>query len=42
MNLLTNYAKTWESVNEQMIDDEDFGKLLKSDGFIKDTVACFV
>lgn len=34
-----DYAKSWESVNEQMIDDEDFGKLLKADGFIKDTVA---
>ena len=30
--------QTWESVNEQMNNDEDFGKLLKSDGFIKDTV----
>ena len=33
-----NYAKTWESVNEQMNDDEDFGRLMKVDGFIKDTV----
>jgi hypothetical protein len=35
---MTDYATTWESVNEQMSTDEDFGKLLKSDGFIKDTV----
>jgi hypothetical protein len=35
---MTDYANTWESVNEQMNTDEDFGKLLKSDGFIKDTV----
>jgi hypothetical protein len=34
----TDYAKTWESVNDQMNEDEDFGRLLKADGFIKDTV----
>ncbi|MBK8881335.1 MAG: DUF3857 domain-containing protein [Bacteroidales bacterium] len=33
-----DYAKTWESVNDQMKQDEDFGQLLKADGFIKDTV----
>jgi len=33
-----DYAQTWESVNKEMTDDEDFGLLLKSDGFIKDTV----
>ncbi len=34
-----DYSKTWESVNNQMNDDDDFGKLLKADGFIKDTVS---
>jgi hypothetical protein len=33
-----NYTQTWEAVNAQMIEDEDFGALLNSDGFIKDTV----
>jgi hypothetical protein len=33
------YSQTWESVNDKMLDDEDFGKLLKSDNFINDTVA---
>ncbi|HNW50477.1 MAG TPA: DUF3857 domain-containing protein [Prolixibacteraceae bacterium] len=34
-----DYAQTWESVNQQMNDDEDFGRLLKSKGFIADTVS---
>jgi hypothetical protein len=34
-----DYTLTWESVNKEMNDDEDFGKLLNSDNFIKDTVA---
>jgi hypothetical protein len=34
-----DYTRSWESVNKEMIEDEDFGRLLKSDGFIKDTVA---
>lgn len=34
-----DYTQSWESVNTQMKDDEDFGLLLKSNGFIKDTVA---
>ncbi len=33
-----NFTQTWESVNKQMIEDEDFGKLLTSVGFVKDTV----
>lgn len=33
-----NYTQSWEAVNAQMIEDADFGALLKSDGFIKDTV----
>ena len=40
--LAEDYAKTWESVNKQMNDDEEFGKLLKADGFIKDTVEYIV
>jgi hypothetical protein len=34
-----DYTQSWESVNTEMKDDEDFGGLLKSDGFIRDTVA---
>jgi hypothetical protein len=34
-----DYTRSWESVNETMNKDEDFGNLLKSDGFINDTVA---
>jgi hypothetical protein len=37
-----DYAQTWESVNNEMNDDEDFGLLLKADGFIKDTVDAIV
>jgi len=33
-----DYTQSWESVNTQMKDDEDFGLLLKSNGFIKDTL----
>jgi hypothetical protein len=33
-----DYTQSWESVNKEMIDDEDFGLLLKSGGFVKDTV----
>jgi hypothetical protein len=33
-----DYTQTWESVNTQMIEDVDFGVLLRSDGFIKDTI----
>jgi hypothetical protein len=34
-----DYAQSWESVNNQMKEDEDFGKLLKTNGFIRDTIA---
>jgi len=34
-----DYTQSWESVNKTMIDHEDFGKLLNSNGFIEDTVA---
>jgi hypothetical protein len=34
-----DYTQSWGSVNEEMNKDEDFGKLLKSNGFIDDTVA---
>jgi hypothetical protein len=33
-----NYTQTWESVNKQMMNDEDFGFLFKADGFVRDTV----
>jgi Domain of Unknown Function with PDB structure (DUF3857)/Transglutaminase-like superfamily len=33
-----DYTQSWEAVNEQMIKDEDFGALLKTTGFLKDTV----
>lgn len=33
-----DYTNTWESVNKEMISDENFGNLLKSNGFISDTV----
>jgi hypothetical protein len=35
---IKSYAQSWESVNKQMIEDEDFGMLLKTTGFLKDTV----
>jgi Transglutaminase-like superfamily/Domain of Unknown Function with PDB structure (DUF3857) len=33
-----DYTQSWESVNKEMNDDEDFGQLLNSNGFISDTV----
>jgi hypothetical protein len=33
-----DYTQSWESVNKQMKTDEDFGALLKTSGFVKDTV----
>lgn len=36
--LRKDFVQTWESVNKKMIEDEDFGLLLKAQGFIKDTV----
>lgn len=36
--LSKDYTQSWESVNEKMNSDEDFGHLLKSKGFISDTV----
>jgi len=37
-SLRKTFTETWESVNQKLIEDEDFGKLLKTNGFIKDTV----
>lgn len=34
-----DYTRSWESVNAEMMEDEEFGRLLKIDGFIKDTIA---
>jgi hypothetical protein len=36
--LRKDYTQSWESVNTQMKEDDDFGDLLKANGFIKDTV----
>lgn len=33
-----DYTQSWESVNTQMKEDEDFGNLLRNDSFVKDTV----
>ena len=33
-----DYVQSWESVNKQMNEDADFGKVLNSSGFIEDTV----
>ena len=33
-----DYTQSWESVNKKMIEDQDFGELLKNTAFIKDTV----
>ncbi len=34
-----DYSGSWESVNKDMLGDEEFGKLVKTNGFIKDTVS---
>jgi hypothetical protein len=33
-----NYVQSWESVNRKMLEDRNFGALLKGTGFIEDTV----
>lgn len=33
---IENYTKTWEDINELLLDDEDFGMQLKGGGFLKD------
>jgi hypothetical protein len=33
------FTETWETVNNQMNNDEDFGKLLNQTGFVKDTIS---
>ncbi len=35
----TDYTSSWEAVNTQMIESEEFGALLKNNGFIKDQVS---
>jgi hypothetical protein len=37
--MLQNFTETWESVNKKMIDDPDFGGVLKTRGFVRDTVS---
>jgi hypothetical protein len=36
---IKEYTQTWESVNKKMKEDSDFGLLLKSNNFVRDTVA---
>jgi hypothetical protein len=36
--LRKDYTRTWESVNQEMNNEEDFGRLLRSGRFINDTV----
>lgn len=37
-----DYTQSWESVNYQMKEDDDFGMLLNSGGFVKDTVNALI
>jgi hypothetical protein len=37
--MLQNFTETWESVNKKMVDDPDFGGVLKTRGFVRDTVS---
>jgi hypothetical protein len=37
-----DYTQTWESVNAQMKKDDDFGMLLKTGGFVQDTVTTLI
>jgi transglutaminase-like putative cysteine protease len=32
------YSKNWETINKELMEDEDFGLLLNRSGFVKDTV----
>jgi hypothetical protein len=36
--MVNNYTQTWEKINEDLMDDEDFGLQLKRGGFLKDVV----
>jgi len=37
--MVNNYTQTWEKINEELMQDEDFGLQLKHGGFLKDVVA---
>ncbi len=37
--MVNNYTQTWEKINEDLMEDEDFGLQLKRGGFLKDVVA---
>jgi hypothetical protein len=37
--LVNNFSMTWEKINQEMLDDEDFGLQIKRGGFLKDVVA---
>jgi hypothetical protein len=34
--MVKNYTNSWESINREMLDDEDFGMQIKRAGFLKD------
>jgi hypothetical protein len=36
--MVNNYTQTWEKINEELMEDEDFGLQLKRGGFLKDVV----
>jgi hypothetical protein len=36
--MVNNYTSTWEKINQDLMDDEDFGVQLKRGGFLKDVV----
>jgi hypothetical protein len=37
--MVNNYTQTWEKINQDLMEDEDFGLQLKRGGFLKDVVA---
>jgi hypothetical protein len=37
-NVYKDYTNTWEKINELLLDDENFGKRIKSAGFIRDEI----
>lgn len=36
--MVNNYTETWEKINKELMEDEDFGLQLKRGGFLKDVV----
>ena len=37
--MVNNYTQTWEKINQDLMEDEDFGLQIKRGGFLKDVVA---